>query len=221
MAYQSQFDTTGMSQQALDAWQRFEQATGQGWGINSAYRDPERNKAAGGASKSQHMNGNAFDVDVSALSTDERNELIRKARAAGFGGVGVYNNALHFDVAGERNWGPDFKSGSTPSWALETLQGAHTANDGHDHGSPQAQQIGNDTMAALGMPQNNPQQPSYGGAAANNGYQAAMMQPQVSTGLQQPQNALAQMQPPRYENALNVADFLRPIQANALTRRMT
>ncbi|WP_386681815.1 hypothetical protein [Loktanella sp. R86503] len=85
----------------------------------------------------------------------------------------------------------------------------------------QAQQIGNDTMAALGLPQNNqqnmPQQPFYGGAGANNGYQAAMMQPQVSMQPQQ-QNALAQMQQPRYQNALNVADFINPIQANALSR---
>jgi hypothetical protein len=73
-------------------------------------------------------------------------------------------------------------------------------------------------MAALGMPRNVPPQPFSGGAGANNGYQAAMMQPQVSTAPQQPQNALAQMQPPRYENALNVADFLRPVQANALSR---
>lgn len=60
--------------------------------------------------------------------------------------------------------------------------------------------------------------PSYGGTAANNGYQASSGQPQASTGLQQPQNALAQMQPPQYQNALNVADFLRPVQANALSR---
>ena len=60
--------------------------------------------------------------------------------------------------------------------------------------------------------------PSYGGAGANNGYQAAMMQPQVSMQSQQPQNALAQIQPPRYQNALNVSDFINPIQANALSR---
>jgi hypothetical protein len=69
--------------------------------------------------------------------------------------------------------------------------------------------------------------PSYGGAAANNGYQAAMMQPQVYgqpfNPMQQPQqNALAQMQPPpQYQNALNVADFLNPVQVNALSRRIT
>jgi hypothetical protein len=60
--------------------------------------------------------------------------------------------------------------------------------------------------------------PSYGTTAANNGYQAPSTPQEQQMVAMQQQNALAQMQPPRYENALNVADFLRPVQANALSR---
>jgi hypothetical protein len=60
--------------------------------------------------------------------------------------------------------------------------------------------------------------PSYGTTAASNGFQAPTWPQGQPMAQQAPQNALAQMQPPRYENALNVADFLRPVQANALSR---
>lgn len=132
--YQSQFNQHGMSADALAAWARFEELTGRGWGINSAYRDPAHNERVGGAKRSQHTHGNAFDIDVSGLPTSERQNLIRLARQAGFGGVGVYDNALHFDVAGQRHWGPSYGRESTPSWALDALgTEVHYHGDGHDH----------------------------------------------------------------------------------------
>lgn len=98
----------------------------QAWGrelpIVSAYRDPARNKRAGGAKQSQHMHGNAVDIDVSGLSREERGELITLARKMGFGGIGVYRNSLHLDKASKRHWGPTFRSASTPSWALAYLK---------------------------------------------------------------------------------------------------
>lgn len=124
---QSQFDASNMSPAALQALARLEQVAGRGFTVNSAYRDPEHNARVGGAKHSQHTHGNAVDIDVSGLSTGERNELIRLARASGFQGVGVYDNALHFDVGPERHWGPDYSRRSTPSWALPAL----AATPGH------------------------------------------------------------------------------------------
>lgn len=95
------------------------------WGrplpIVSGFRDAKRNKKAGGAKKSQHMHGNAVDIDVRNLSREERIELIKMARKMGFGGVGVYPNSLHFDIGPKRAWGPNYYSNSLPKWAREIL----------------------------------------------------------------------------------------------------
>lgn len=89
--------------------------------INSAYRDPEHNAKVGGAKNSQHTHGNAFDVDVSGMSLQGREELIRKAREAGFKGIGVYDNSLHFDIGPERAWGPSYGRDSLPEWAQDDV----------------------------------------------------------------------------------------------------
>lgn len=107
--------------QADMAMHKLEAAWGESFTITSGYRDPKHNERVGGASKSQHLHGKAFDVDVSHLSIEERKRLIVMARAAGFGGIGVYNNALHFDVGPVRHWGSNYKKDSTPEWALEAL----------------------------------------------------------------------------------------------------
>lgn len=89
--------------------------------INSGYRDPAHNSRVGGARKSQHISRNAIDVDVSGLSKEERLKLIEIASAQGFAGIGVYNNAIHFDIGSRRSWGPDYKSGSVPGWARSAI----------------------------------------------------------------------------------------------------
>lgn len=95
------------------------------WGrplpIVSGYRDPARNRKAGGAKRSQHMHGNAVDIDVSNLSRDERIELIKLARQNGWGGVGVYANSIHLDLGNKRSWGPSYKNASLPKWARPYL----------------------------------------------------------------------------------------------------
>lgn len=85
--------------------------------IISAYRSPAENKRAGGASKSQHLHGNAFDFSTGDLSHAERLELASLAHQAGFTGFGFYTNNLHFDVGPARAWGPSFSSNSIPKWA--------------------------------------------------------------------------------------------------------
>lgn len=96
------------------------------WGktlpIVSGFRDPVRNKKAGGAKRSQHMHGNAVDIDVSNLSREERIKLIQLARSQGWGGVGVYPNSLHLDKGSVRAWGPNYHSTSLPRWARDALK---------------------------------------------------------------------------------------------------
>ena len=115
----------GMTPNALAAWDRLNGAWGKPLSVNSAYRDPEHNRKVGGAKNSQHTHGNAFDVDVSSLSPDQRQELVRQARASGFNGIGVYQNALHFDTAGRRAWGPSYGRNSLPdeyAWLLDDAE---------------------------------------------------------------------------------------------------
>lgn len=126
----------GVDQRARDALGRLEDVAGP-LTIISDVRTPEENAAAGGARGSQHLHGRAFDVDVAGLSIPERQELIRRARAAGFSGIGVYENSLHFDVGGDRAWGPSYRRDSLPDWAAEAIgapvgrfaQGAIDAGD--------------------------------------------------------------------------------------------
>lgn len=44
--------------------------------VSSAYRSPELNKAIGGSSTSQHMQGEAFDIDMDGRSTKVTNAAI-------------------------------------------------------------------------------------------------------------------------------------------------
>ena len=91
--------------------------------IVSGYRDPARNKRAGGASRSRHMHGDAVDIDVSGLSQAERVRLIQMARQQGFGGVGIYPNSIHLDKGAVRSWGPSYRNSSLPKWARVALEG--------------------------------------------------------------------------------------------------
>jgi hypothetical protein len=108
---------TGVSPSALAAWKRLNSAWGKPLSVVSAYRDAAKNAEVGGARKSQHIHGNAFDVSGAGMSEQDKIALIGQARKSGFGGVGVYNNNLHFDVGKERAWGPDYSNKSIPAWA--------------------------------------------------------------------------------------------------------
>lgn len=119
-----------MTPEAIAAWKALAQKWAVPLRINSAYRSPAHNEKVGGAKHSQHTHGKAFDVDVSNLSQEERTRLIQEARAAGFQGIGVYNNALHFDVGPQRAWGPSYSRDSLPDWAKPAL--------GFDPSIPQA-----------------------------------------------------------------------------------
>ena len=95
------------------------------WGepvkVISGYRGKARNARAGGAKKSQHIHGNAVDIDASEWSRAKRIQFIQAARAAGFNGIGVYRNAIHIDKGKRRAWGPDYHSRTIPAWAKPYL----------------------------------------------------------------------------------------------------
>lgn len=111
----------GVHPDVVSRYDKLSELIGERLPINSGYRDPERNKNAKGAKNSQHLHGNALDLDVSHLSQAERLEVIRAASEAGFNGIGVYNNAIHVDIGGERAWGPNFSKTSIPAWAKPTI----------------------------------------------------------------------------------------------------
>ena len=135
---------SNMTPAALAAFQGLQNSWGQPIQVNSSYRSPADNARVGGAQHSQHMKGNAYDIDVSGLSEADRLRMIADAKAAGFQGVGVYNNALHFDVGPERAWGPSHGRESIPAWAREAVDGRAVAAD---------------TMTALGVNQQSRGQP--------------------------------------------------------------
>tara|TARA_Y100001972_G_C7593005_1_gene297253 strand:- start:444 stop:830 length:387 start_codon:yes stop_codon:yes gene_type:complete len=71
--------------------------------INSAYRSPTHNKNIGGASKSQHLTGNATDITVKGFSPDQVADIIEgliRIDAIEEGGVGRYNTFTHYDRRG-------------------------------------------------------------------------------------------------------------------------
>lgn len=114
-------DINNTTAQAQAAWDALMQLYGQELTRTSGYRSPQYNADVGGARNSQHTHGNAYDVDVSHLSQDERVNLIGLARQAGFGGIGIYDNSLHFDVGPQRAWGPSYSRDSIPDWASDVL----------------------------------------------------------------------------------------------------
>lgn len=112
----------------LDRFETVQSQFGRVLPLISAARSEEHNKAVGGADKSQHIGGRALDVDVSALSEEERVQLIGLASAMGFTGIGVYKNSLHLDTGAVRAWGPDHTGKSVPAWATDVIA-SHNAGD--------------------------------------------------------------------------------------------
>lgn len=76
--------------------------------IRSAYRSPEHNAAVGGAEKSLHMEGRAFDID---LTNHDARDVEAAAKDVGFTGIGRYltddgrPDFIHVDTGRERWWG--------------------------------------------------------------------------------------------------------------------
>jgi len=70
--------------------------------LTSAYRSPYHNAAVGGAPRSQHVGGKAFDI---ALEAHDKDTLHRIAVDVGFTGFGLhYNTFIHVDTGPARQW---------------------------------------------------------------------------------------------------------------------
>jgi len=72
--------------------------------IISGYRSPERNKSVGGATKSQHMQGNAVDIKIDGLTGHQIADIVEKLIKEGKmkqGGVGRYGDK---DKITDRSW---------------------------------------------------------------------------------------------------------------------
>lgn len=114
-------DLEGVNVAVLDRFEQAQTAFGKQLPIRSGFRDPGHNAEVGGATKSQHIERQALDIDVSSLSEEERIRFIETASAMGFGGIGVYKNTVHIDMGERRAWGPSHHSDSIPAWAKEVV----------------------------------------------------------------------------------------------------
>lgn len=91
-----------IDQEAMNRLQRMRDLMGKPLIINSAYRDPLHNARVGGAPRSMHKYGRAFDV---SCRFKDRENLVAAAKEAGFSGLGFYNSWLHVDTGPKRTWG--------------------------------------------------------------------------------------------------------------------
>ena len=91
--------------------------------ITSAYRTPEYNESVGGATNSQHVQGNACDITQTGWSESDRANFIQVCAAAGIQGFGIYNSFTHVDIGGKRAWGNSGSRTSLPRypWAQAVL----------------------------------------------------------------------------------------------------
>jgi len=90
--------------EAMGKLQHLRSVLGKPMLITSAYRSPEHNKRVGGAKRSKHLEGIAFDV---RMDNHDPHTFEAAARAAGFTGFGYYPKSgfMHIDTGPERSWG--------------------------------------------------------------------------------------------------------------------
>jgi len=87
---------------AMERLQEFREMTGIPFTPNSAYRSESHNKAVGGAPRSMHRLGRAFDIPIIEGMT--RDVIHEHAKMAGFTGFGDYNSFVHIDTGRKRYW---------------------------------------------------------------------------------------------------------------------
>ena len=70
--------------------------------VASGYRDPLHNARVGGAPRSAHKEGHAFDI---ALAGHDKDRLVAALRLQGFRGFGLtYRSFVHADMGRQREW---------------------------------------------------------------------------------------------------------------------
>ncbi|GAA0650931.1 hypothetical protein GCM10009424_29880 [Sphingomonas ursincola] len=107
-----------INEEALDKLQALRDRLGKPLIVRSAYRSPAHNRAVGGAPRSKHMDGTAFDI---AMANHDPVAFEAAARAVGFLGFGYYPRSgfMHIDLGPARQWGERFPVRAT-AFALET-----------------------------------------------------------------------------------------------------
>lgn len=107
-----------INEEALDKLQALRDRLGKPLIVRSAYRSPAHNRAVGGAPRSKHMDGTAFDI---AMSNHDPVAFEAAARAVGFLGFGYYPRSgfMHIDLGPARQWGERFPLQAT-AFAAET-----------------------------------------------------------------------------------------------------
>ena len=102
-----------MHPEALDKLQALRDRLGKPLIVRSAYRSPEHNRRVGGAPRSKHMDGTAFDI---AMANHDPEAFEAAARAVGFLGFGYYPRSgfMHIDLGPARTWGERFPARPVP-----------------------------------------------------------------------------------------------------------
>ena len=92
---------------ALDKLQARRDRLGKPPIFRSAYRSPVHNRAVGGATRSKHFNGAAFDI---AMANHDPVPFEAAAREVGFLGFGFYPRSgfMHVDLGPARQWDQRF-----------------------------------------------------------------------------------------------------------------
>ncbi|MGM0583278.1 MAG: D-Ala-D-Ala carboxypeptidase family metallohydrolase [Pseudomonadota bacterium] len=98
---------------ALDALQALRDRIGRPMIVRSGYRSPAHNRAVGGAPRSRHMRGTAFDI---AMANHDPHAFEQTAREVGFQGFGFYperhHDLMHIDLGPAREWGERWPTGA-------------------------------------------------------------------------------------------------------------
>jgi Peptidase M15 len=94
----------GLNSRLVSVLRQVERRYGRPVTISSGCRSHARNRAAGGAKRSLHLQCKAADIRVAGIS---EGQLLRYVRALpGVGGVGTYcgNSVVHVDIGPRRAW---------------------------------------------------------------------------------------------------------------------
>lgn len=97
-----------LDEDAMDKLQALRDLMGVPFSVTSAYRSPEHNKKVGGAPKSKHMEGIAFDISMKNMYPSQ---FIAAAKKVGFTSFGTYpkSNFIHIDTREvPATWGEPF-----------------------------------------------------------------------------------------------------------------
>ena len=87
---------------ALRCLDNFRSMLGNPIKLSSAYRSPYYNAKVGGAPRSSHLQGHAFDV---ILNGKDKEEIRSVAEKCGFKGFGLsYTSFVHIDIGRRRSW---------------------------------------------------------------------------------------------------------------------